>query len=121
MEKLGELLDGDKRQGQQKELGKALSQSAAKRSAQLSRPRQMKPLALEKGLVPAGKDRPYLYRDPNRPELLFTGALVPVNEEEVGCWKCWDARYVKMAPPATRPSKGAWDSELVPCEACEEG
>ena len=121
MEKLGDLLGGASKQerSQQKEL-EGLSQSASKRSALLKRPRQMKPLALEKGLTP-DKERPYLYRDPAAPEFLFTGAIGVVNEEEMGCWVCWDARYVKLAPPVTRPSKGAWDSELVPCDQCGEG
>ena len=99
---------------------KALARSAGQRSAKLSRPKQMKPLALERGLIP-DKEHPGFYRDPKRPEFLFNGTITVVNEEEVGCWACYDARYVKMAPPATRPSKGAWDSELVPCDACGAG
>ena len=122
MEKLGEVLDGGSKaeRSQQKELAEALSQSASKRSEQLKRPKQMKPLALERGLTP-DKEHPGCYRDPARPEFLFNANIIIVNEEEIGCWACHDARYVKMAPPATRPSKGAWDSELVPCDACGAG
>ena len=122
MEKLGEVLGGASKQerSQQKELAEALTSSAAKRSKQLSRPKQMKPLALERGLIP-DKEHPGCYRDPNRPEFLFDGNIIIVNEEEVKCWACRDARYVKLAPPVTRPSKGAWDSELVPCDQCGEG
>ena len=121
MDKLESLLGAGKEEhNQQKELAEALSQSAEKRSKQLSRPKQMKPLALERGLIP-DKEHPGFYRDPKRPEFLFNGTITVVNEEEMGCWACHDARYVKMAPPATRPSKGAWDSELVPCDACGAG
>ena len=120
MQKLDGLLHGEsEEQSQQKEL-EGLSQSAKKRSELLKRPRQMKPLALEKGLTP-DKEHPGCYRDPARPEFLFTGAIGVVDEEEMKCWTCWDVRYVKMAPPPTRPSKGAWDSELVPCGACWKG
>lgn len=80
----------------------------------------MKPLALEKGLVP-DKEHSGFYRDPGRSEFLYDGTITIVNEEEVGCWACRDSRYVKVAPPATRPSKGAWDSELAPCGQCGEG
>jgi hypothetical protein len=80
----------------------------------------MKPLALERGLIPDEK-RSGFYRDPKRPEFLFTSNITVVNEEEAECWGCGGSRYVKVAPPATRPSRGAWDSELVPCDQCGEG
>lgn len=79
---------------------------------------QQKPLALERGLTP-DKEHPGFYRDSKAPEFLFDATCTMVNVEEMKCWVCHDARFLTVAPPLTRPSQGAWDSDLVACAACK--
>lgn len=115
MKKLGETLTAEevkeaeqrRRQRREERIGPSFP---TQRLRNLRQNVGYKPLALEMGMTAEG---PY-YRDPKRPELLFDshGRMTRGDEE---CGKCLDAYVVKLYPPASRASRGAWDYDLVVC------
>ena len=74
-----------------------------------------KPLALEMGLKLSAA-HPSLYESEASPGLLFNsqGAMT----DAPACGACNDAGYTNERP-RSRPSRGAWDSELVTCQCFE--
>ncbi len=90
----------------------AKMKSGSLRQSDVQRNKGYKALALEMGMEP-DRQFPGLYRDPKTPEILRNSQ--GMMTEEPLCSKCNDIGFAKISPPLSRPSRGAWDHELVAC------
>ena len=72
-------------------------------------------MALVRGMKPDA-EHPNYYRDPQYPEFIYNSGGLMVDDPN--CWKCGDTEVLKI-PPFNRPSKGAWDSDMMSCECWE--
>ena len=90
--------------GKQPLLGSSTKQS--------SRNKGYKALALEMGMTPS-KTHQSLYRSEKLEDVLFNAQGVMTVRP--ACGVCNDVGFFSMKP-RSRPSRGAWDSELVVCQ-----
>lgn len=116
MDKLAVALErikgGPEKEMSRSEFSQRMKSSSLAQS-DVQRNKGYKPLAIDAGMEP-DRQFPGLYRDKKTPEFLRNsqGAMI----EEPLCSKCNDVGLVKISPPLSRPSQGAWDHELTMCQ-----